>query len=457
MGLGLSLLAFVASFLAGRRSLGAGCAVVLVFGYGFGIIRARYYDTFSFFVFDAGVLGLYLAWFTGSGTVPASPNTFLLRRWATVLIAWPLILFGLCLIFPQHPLIQLVGLRAAIWYLPFLLLGIAIRPADLTTIARALAVLNLAALGFALGEYFLGLEVFYPRNPITELIYRSSDVAGHTAYRIPATFSTSAGYGATMVATIPLLGAVWASSSASRLDKLLMVAGLLAASLGAFVCGSRSPVIFLIVLAAVIAFELRARLGYLLLVLLVAGVVAYVVSGEARFQRFTTLQDPDVLSERISVSVNLGVFEVLARYPLGAGLGSAFGTNIPPILRSLAHEQVGVENEYARIAVEQGWIGLIVWLSFLIWLLTRRRDRTPMGGKLGSRLMYCFVLASWLNALFGTGTLAAIPGTALLLLQMTMLSRSASPPIPAARSLRRIPAAAAAPPVGPLANNSGTR
>jgi hypothetical protein len=430
MGLPLCVFAFAVSFLLARRSLGAGLAAVLSSGYVYGLLRARFYDPFSYFIFDAAVLGLYLERLTGPEGFWPDASTRALYRWVAALIGWPVAMFGLSALYPQHVLVQLVGLRAAVWFVPFLLLGASIRSADLIVIARALAVLNLIALAFGVGEYVLGLEPFFPHNPITELIYRSIDVAGHSNYRIPATFPAAANYGMAMVASVPLLAGIWRSAVATFLDKLLMPAGLFAAALGTFLCASRTPVVFLLVLAVPIAYHLRARLGYFLLALLIGGTIAYIVSGEERMQRFTTLQDPDVLNERVVGSVNLGVVDVLLEYPAGAGLGSAFGTNIPTILRQYASEQIGAENEYARIGVEQGLAGLALWVGFLVWLLVRRR-RSPLSRRsLGMTLMYTFVALSWAVALLSVGTLTAIPCTAMLLLQMGILSRTRPDPVP---------------------------
>jgi hypothetical protein len=429
MGFCLSLLAFVAGILGGRRSLGTGCDVVHAFGYFFGLLRARFYDTFSYFIFDAAVLGLYVAWWTRPGGIRIGRQNLGMYRWVRALMGWPIFLFGFSLLFPQHPLIQLIGLRTAVWFLPFLLIGASLRETDVSVVARALAVLNLVALGFGLGEYFLGLELFYPHNAITELIFHSQ-VAGYTAYRIPATFSTAANYGGAMVASVPFLAGFWGSSTASFSDKVLVLAGLFGAALGTFLCASRSPVVLLLLLAVLIAFHLRSRLGYLVLAVGVAGVVAYIVSGEERMQRFATLRDPNMVMERISVSANLGMVDILLEYPLGAGLGSAFGTNIPPILAHLRHEQFGAENEYVRIGLEQGLAGLALWIAFVIWLLIRGRRLASPGGALGPTLMYAFVFLSWATAFLGTGSLAAIPFSIMLLMQMGILGRAPQEPAP---------------------------
>ncbi len=225
MGIVLTLLAFAASWKYGRRSLGAGMAVVLTAGYFYGILRANFQDGFSFFLYDFAVLGLYLSRLTLPQAL--SPRYAKeLTSWVRVLIGWPIVMAALCALFPQHTLIQLVGLRSAIWYLPFLLLGTSAVAEDLTLVARTLAVLNLVALMFALGEYTLGLQRFYPLNATTALIYRCNDVADYSAYRIPATFSNAASYGSVMIATIPWLVARWQMPRMALLERWLF--GLLA-------------------------------------------------------------------------------------------------------------------------------------------------------------------------------------------------------------------------------------
>ena len=60
LSVGLCLLAFMFSYAAGRRSLSAGLATVFTVGYFYGILRANIPEPFSHFIFDAGVVGLYL-------------------------------------------------------------------------------------------------------------------------------------------------------------------------------------------------------------------------------------------------------------------------------------------------------------------------------------------------------------------------------------------------------------
>jgi hypothetical protein len=427
MGLLLSGLAFFAAFLGARRSVGAGMVAVLTAGYFYGFLRARFFDGFSHFIFDAAVLGLYLGHFARTGTLrpPHAPDLY---QWVTALLAWPVVIFGLGVLYPQHVLIQLVGLRAAVWFLPFLLLGSWARLADLTPVARAVAVLNLVALLVAVGEYFLGLEAFLPRNAVTELMYKSKDVAGFKEHRIPATFVSAGAYGGVMAAGVPFLVGCWLAARDHYLEKLLLVAALLAAAVGTFLCGSRTPVLFLMVLGLATVYKLRTKLSNLVPVGLVAVAVWFVVSGSERLQRFSTLQDTEMVMDRFSGSTNVGVVELLLTYPMGAGLGSAFGTSIPSFLQHLSTlEGIGAENEYARIGIEQSLVGAVLWLAFLAWMVTRRRVRLPGGWEVAEHLMLVYVILCWVGAAIGCGTLTSIPGTCMLLFQMGLLGKKSVP------------------------------
>jgi hypothetical protein len=424
IGLLLSVVAFVAAFVAGRIGLGLGMFAVATVGYFYGILRANYYDGFSHFLFDAACFGLYLA--------QAETMLTLLRRRPghplvvgfKVLFIWPFCVLALFFLFPQSPLIQFVGLRAAVWFLPFLLLGGAATERDLNTLARGLALLNLAALAFALAEYHWGVERFFPKNPTTELIYKSRDVAGFTAYRIPGTFSSAAAYGGTMVASLPWLFGRWVQRSTPLLEKGLMLSSMTAAVLGVFLCGARSPVILMFVLVGYMVLQLRSHLPALLLVLATGGAIAYVVSSDERMQRFTTLEDTERVVRRIHGSANVGILEVVVSYPLGNGLGGATGTSIPAFLMDAQSKfrQIGGENEYCRIALELGLIGLFFWIGFLVVILSRRAWGPSREWDVGARVVWLYSAVSWGTALIGTGTLTSIPSTLLLLLGMGVAS-----------------------------------
>ena len=140
-----------------------------------------------------------------------------IRNWLTVLIAWPIVLFAMPW---QDPLIQLVGLRGSIFLLPFILLGARLTGDDVYKLALWFSVLNLAAGGARRASSSLvGIEQFFPRNAVTDMIYRSKDLANYTAYRIPSSFSNAHAYAATMVLTIvslPAPGCRVTTASGSR-------------------------------------------------------------------------------------------------------------------------------------------------------------------------------------------------------------------------------------------------
>ena len=87
MGLALCGLAFVAALIGAWRSTVAGMGVVLTVGYLFGILRANFPDTYSHFIFDSAVLGLYLSLLAGLWRRPRSPAERSLRGWLAVTIA----------------------------------------------------------------------------------------------------------------------------------------------------------------------------------------------------------------------------------------------------------------------------------------------------------------------------------------------------------------------------------
>jgi hypothetical protein len=426
MGLFLSILAFVLSWQFGRRSLGVGMVVVLAVGYSYGLVRARVSDGFSHFMFDAAVLGLYAARFVDVSGLTRMTADRSFYQWVGFLIGWPFVVLAIGIVFPVPFLIQLVGLRAAIWFLPFLLIGTQMGPADLRVITRGLALFNLVALAFGLAEYFFGIEPFLPRNAATELIHRSKDIAGYEYHRIPSTFVAAAAYGGVMVASWPFLAGRWAMPGIALEERLLLTAGLVAAGLGVFLCGSRSPVVMFFLVAGFTVYQLRSQLGYILLFALLGAGVGYVVAGNERLQRFTSLQDSEAVVERMHGSANLSILELLSEYPMGGGLGSAFGTSVPSFLQHLApQDPIGAENEYARIGTEQGVVGLCLWIAFLIWFFARTAFYRGPGIGHHYSLTLLYLLMTWGFAWLGTGLLVSVPGTAILLFQMGWLGRRA--------------------------------
>src|SRR5438034_8328516 len=241
-------------FSCSRRSLRAGLLALLTVGYAYGILRANFPANASHFIFDAAVLGLYAAIFTIPAQRQQRYRSLSLQPWVAVLMAWPLLMF---FVPTQDWLIQFVGLRGAVFFVPFLLIGARMSEEDFDTLAIGMSILNIAEFGIAISEFFFGIQPFFPHNAVTDLIYKSNDVAGG-AYRIPGIFVVSAAYGAVMALTIPFLIGVWSKSSCGLLRKRLLEAGIIAAGLGVFLSASRTA--FVLLSFSVIGVFLSLRL-----------------------------------------------------------------------------------------------------------------------------------------------------------------------------------------------------
>jgi hypothetical protein len=422
----LCLLAFGLAYFFGKRSLVAGLVAVLTVGYFYGILRANIPETYSHFIFDASILGLYLTQLLPVFRKKVQPHLEPIRAWVTVLIAWPLLLFFLPL---QDYFVQLVGLRGNVFLLPFILLGARLDGDDIRKLAIALAILGGIAFAFAGAEYYLGVERFYPENEVTQLIYRSvvdEDYENPDRLldlRIPATFTGAHAYAGTMVMAIAFLFTAWSQTEAgSRKEKGLLLAGMVVSIVGIFMAAVRTPVIILALLLVASVFPGRLRIqSFTLWVIMLAG-VAWIVSSDERLQRFMTLKDVDFVSERISWSVNDSFLELVTRYPMGNGLGGG-GTSIPYFLEDrIIPPTVFMENEYARIVLEQGLFGLALWLAFLLWLFTRRPPRDAHDWFVGRRLVWLSCVASFATGMIGIGLFTSIPGTTLLLIGVGWIS-----------------------------------
>jgi hypothetical protein len=428
-GLALCVIAAGLTFWAGKKSLGLGIVVLLTFAYFYGIIRANILSTSIYFLFDSVVVALYLSqkW-SNSNDVKVSRA---LRTWMILLMIWPCLL----VLMPFQPLlVSLVGLRGAIFFLPMALLGNTLRSRDVYHISLALAFLNLAVLGFAAAEYFQGLPRYYPVNAVTIIIYASSDVAGGF-YRIPGTFVNAHGYGGMMVATIPYLLGAW-EHSRNRVVRILMVAGIGAAMLGVLLSATRLNFVIGTALVVLSIWKVRMKPGVRAIFVALILAMTLVALRNERFQRFKSLSDSDLVRERISGSVNRGFFEILATYPLGNGLGGG-GTSVPFFLEGQVRHPVATENEYARIMCEQGVIGLMLWIGFILWFLGRYRTAFAIGPWATTRRMtWISCVIGLFSAMIGNGMLTAIPGSAMLLLSMGFAtSPVSSPAVPPRRTI----------------------
>jgi hypothetical protein len=415
------LVAFAGVLLATSRSLGWGFLAVLVVGYFNGVVRANFLGVYTTFMFDAAVLGLYLGFFLGQRRRAAGIWSGPAGPFVLLLIAWPALLSFVPV---NHHLVQWVALRATVWFLPTLLIATRLTVDDLTVVACGLAVLNVAALAGGLYVYQYGVEALYPNNAVTQIIYLSKDVGGsrHRYHRIPSTFLSAHAYGGTMLYTLPFLLGQLTGVGVRPAARGLAAAGMVAAAGGLLMCGARSPLAIFAVALVVAWVVSRFSLTLGLVGTVLVGGVVLVAGTNERLQRVSSLGDTEIVASRLAGSANASFLDLLLNYPAGAGMGSSVGTSIPYFLSGVAPVPIGMENEFSRILVDQGWVGLGGWLAFIGWLYVRPPSaRSPGPWRLGVVFMYSLTLANWMTAFIGTGMLASVPGSVLLLTQMGVL------------------------------------
>jgi hypothetical protein len=440
--------AFILCLWAANRSLRYGLFSVMAVGYIYGILRANFPDTSTYVTFDMAVLGLYVGQLWRPLSAQQRRYVHDLRLWLIALIAWPALLFFLTP--ADAPLVELVGLRANTFLLPFLLLGARLDDEDMSWLALAFAGLNIAVVGVGVAEFFLGIEPFYPRNDVTDIIYRSKDLVGWTAHRIPATFSSAHAFAGTLVMSLPLLIGAWVqTSSRGRWQRNILGLAIAASLLGVFMAAARTHMITASVLVAIVTFSGRLRGEQWIRWVVALLLVGYVVSGEERLQRFKTLQDTDFIAERWTGSVNEGFFEAIRAYPMGNGLAGG-GTSVPYFLRGHQSPLV-MENEYARIGIEQGLPGLTLWVVFLMWVFIRWPRFGRHEWALGKLIAWVACGLFFLTGLTGVGLMSSVPQTVLMLVMMGWFVSSpavkrgaeqrAAAYVPAARR-QRVPAVA---------------
>ena len=197
---------------------------------------------------------------------------------------------------------------------------------------------------------------------------------------------------------------------------------VVAAAGGMLMCGARSPLVLLALTLAIawLLSRLSLTLGLVGVVLVAGGRGSPVpASGSSGPAAWKTPRWWETDSPRARMRRSWICWDATRLVP---GWGPSAGTSIPYFLADMAPEPIGMENEYGRILVDQGWVGLGGWLAFLVWLFVRPPPSRPADPwRIGVVLMYSLTLAFWVSAFIGTGMLSSVPGTVLLLTQMGVL------------------------------------
>jgi hypothetical protein len=195
-----------------------------------------------------------------------------------------------------------------------------------------------------------------------------------------------------------------------------------AAFVGVLMAATRQGIVMaglMVVIASV-----SGKLGPLKRVVWAAAIIAVVWSAmhNERWQRYKEL-DSETVQDRVAGSVNRTFWEVLVEYPLGNGLGGG-GTSIPYFLASQVNRPVEVENDYCRILLEQGIVGLLLWVGFVFWFVTNRVAFVKDDWLPGRRMAWYLCILSFLIGAIGLGMLSSIPNSFMFLLAVGWTSVS---------------------------------
>jgi hypothetical protein len=235
-----------------------------------------------------------------------------------------------------------------------------------------------------------------------------------------------------MVLSVPIIFGAWALSTGAKWRKMLLLAGMAAAFIGVLMAATRQGMIMAAVL--VVIASMSGKLGAMKRVVWALAIVAviYAAMHNERWQRYKEL-DSQTVEDRLSGSVNRTFWEVLAEYPMGNGLGGG-GTSIPYFLASQVNNPIWVENEYCRILLEEGLIGLILWLAFFVYFIGNRKAFVKDNWITGRRMAWYLCILTFLTGAIGVGMLSATPGAFLLLMLMGWTSVR---PEPVAATVKR--------------------
>ena len=231
-----------------------------------------------------------------------------------------------------------------------------------------------------------------------------------------------------MVVTIPLVAGALLQRRKKQWHLTLLVVGLSAAVLGVLLSATRLNFVAVAILVIVLTFSIKSRISYAFGWIVIMAVIGLFASGEVRLQRVAELQNTEMITERVGWSVNMGFFELAARYPFGNGLGGG-GSSIPYFLQDRLENPVIMENEYARIMLEQGIFGLLLWIAFIVWLFTRGKGDPSDSWHQGRRLAQWTCLLVFGTGLIGIGMFVSVPQTCLLLINAGWIAARQRTPV----------------------------
>lgn len=355
---------------------------VLIVGILFGgIIGARLGNTALPIIFRDAliVLPLYVAFFFGKAGRDA------VARVPTDLAIGLCAVFGwliICLFNSNvgSSLQLLIGLKVWAFYIPFLLVGIALasRPDALFKVFRLLLVCGLAVCGVGMLQGLLIRVIGY--GPAITLFFGTSAASvtqgfaasytGGAIYRIPATFSFGSQYVAFLFLFLTVAVIEANADPAPRFQTIGRIAFYVGILAGLFSGTKAAFVAFPLIAVAYAACGLiRARLLIVAPIAIAVAVWAFNAAGldPIGLASFGADQarrySEGFIFNQIADATRYGVF--------GQGIGASTGAAQFAAIGADFGTRLGFESYYAKVAAELGTIGLVIFAIFFIVIAVR--------------------------------------------------------------------------------------
>jgi putative inorganic carbon (HCO3(-)) transporter len=277
---------------------------------------------------------------------------------------------------PEAPFLRsVIGIRSWLLYLAFYFVG-------LYTFRSVAQIERLYALLLALGFLATAYGIYQWRaGPASFANWSESygryaqltwSARGGVVFRAFSIFVNPGAFGGNMVLLMFLAFGVAASSNVGIRWRIAGAITFIAMGAGIAVSGSRGPVVYLM-LAAAVALALvpgaRPRIATLLKALGMAGlaaVFAVFLIGTVIGERFATIFDPQAFLWKWFGPLSYGI-GIAQEHPFGMGLGYTAG--VPQFINNPAFQGLptrNVDSGYGSAAAELGLVGLVVFTYFAL-------------------------------------------------------------------------------------------
>lgn len=308
----------------------------------------------------------------GGGLFPKSPLTK------------PILLLGLyCILELANPnstfLRSILGLRSWLLYLGMYFVGINIFRSvrQLQWYCSLLVILGVVTGLYGVYQWYQGPEAIadwsehYAQQAGIQWLSHTKEGKYVLVWRALSTFVAAGSFGGNMSLVMALAFSVAISRTVSSGWRLISVAAFAVMAMGIAASGSRSAVVRLVVMGAMVPFLFPGLWSKMRLsvstsaVLAVALVLVSSYVGPVVSERFASLLDPMPFVwqwyERIVASVKLALDN-----PLGLGLGYTAGVpsflRDDPLFRDL--QITNMDSGYGSVALELGLLGLLLFIYF---------------------------------------------------------------------------------------------